>query len=123
MPTAVELSSSLAGSQLRVVNVAGRTSLRELCALLMLCRVLISNDSGPMHIAAALGTPVVAPFGSTSPELTAPGLPGEPAHRLIKSNSPCSPCFRRTCPIDLRCMNSISPDDVAAAAVELLDRG
>src|ERR1017187_6776590 len=53
----------------RVINLAGQTSLRELMALLKLCRVVLTNDSGPMHIAAALGTPVVVPFGSTSPEL------------------------------------------------------
>ena len=96
-------------------NLAGRTSLRELMALLKLCRVLLTNDSGPMHVAAALGTPVVAPFGSTSPELTAPGLPGDPRHRLLKSDAPCSPCFRRDCPIDFRCMTGIRVDRVADA--------
>ena len=51
--------------------------------MLKLCRVLLTNDSGPMHLAAAVGTAVVAPFGSTSPELTGPGLPGDPRHRLV----------------------------------------
>ncbi len=97
------------------LNLAGRTSLRELCVLLKLCRVLLTNDSGPMHVAAALGTPVVAPFGSTSPELTGPGLPGDPRHRLLKSVVPCSPCFRRECPIDFRCMNGISVESVVEA--------
>lgn len=60
-------------------NLAGQTSLRELMAVLASCRVLLTNDSGPMHVAAALGTPVVVPFGSTSSELTGPGLPGAPA--------------------------------------------
>lgn len=95
-----------------VVNLAGETTLRELCAGLKLCRVLLSNDTGPMHVAAALGTPVVVPFGSTSPELTAPGLPGDPRHRLLKADVPCSPCFLRECPIDFRCMTGISVDAV-----------
>ena len=99
----------------RVINLAGQTSLRELMALLKLCRVVLTNDSGPMHIAAALGTPVVVPFGSTSPELTGPGLPGDPSHQLLTAAVPCSPCFRRTCPIDFRCMTGIGPERVVEA--------
>jgi len=87
-------------------------------AMLKLCRVLLTNDSGPMHVAAALGTPVVAPFGSTSPELTGPGLPGDPRHRLLKSDAPCSPCFLRECPIDFRCMNGFAVEQVVAAVIE-----
>jgi len=97
--------------------VAGQTSLRELMALLKLCRVLLTNDTGPMHVAAALGTPVVVPFGSTSPELTGPGMPGEPRHQLIKSDVPCAPCFLRECPIDFRCMNDITAERVVAAVL------
>lgn len=99
-------------------NLTGQTSLRELCALLKLCRVLLTNDSGPMHVAAALGTPVVVPFGSTSPELTGPGLPGDTGHRLLKSGAPCSPCFRRECPIDFRCMTGISVERVVEAVLQ-----
>jgi heptosyltransferase-2 len=98
-----------------VLNLAGKTSLRQLMALLKLCRVVLTNDTGPMHVAAALGTPVVVPFGSTSPELTGPGLPGDPRHQLLRSAAPCSPCFRRVCPIDFRCMTSISPERVIEA--------
>src|SRR5438876_993964 len=98
-----------------VCNLAGKTSLRELMALLKLCRVLLTNDTGPMHLAAALGTPVVAIFGSTSPEMTGPGLPGNPHHHLLKSNAACSPCFRRVCPIDFRCMTGISVERVVDA--------
>lgn len=104
----------------RVLNLAGKTSLRQFMALLRLCRVLLTNDTGPMHLAAALGTPVVVPFGSTAPELTAPGLPDDPRHRLLKSAAPCSPCFRRTCPIDFRCMLGITVDQVVAAVLEAL---
>jgi len=92
-------------------------------ALLKLCRVLLTNDSGPMHVAAALGTPVVVPFGSTSPGLTGPGLPGDPLHQLLQSAAPCSPCFRRTCPIDFRCMTGISPDRVIAAVSQAISHG
>jgi heptosyltransferase-2 len=100
------------------LNLAGKTSLRELMALLKVCRVLLTNDSGPMHVAAALGTPVVVPFGSTSPELTGPGLPGDPQLRVLKSDAPCSPCFRRECPIDFRCMSGISVERVVEAVLE-----
>jgi heptosyltransferase-2 len=106
-----------------VLNLAGKTSLRQLMALLKLCRVVLTNDSGPMHVAAALGTPVVVPFGSTSPELTAPGLPGDPRHQLLRSAAPCSPCFRRACPIDFRCMTGISAERVVAAVQAALTRG
>ena len=116
-PVAQRIEMGLGGMP-TVMNLAGQTSLRELMALLKICRVLLTNDSGPMHVAAALGTPVVAPFGSTSPELTGPGLPGDPRHRLLKSDAPCSPCFLRECPIDFRCMNGISVERVVEAVLE-----
>jgi len=114
------IAGALGESSVTVRNVAGRTSLRELLALLARCRALLTNDTGPMHLAAALGVPVVVPFGSTSPELTGPGLPGDPRHRLIRANAPCAPCFLRECPIDFRCMNGISVEQVVQAAVETL---
>lgn len=113
-----EQIARLAGGNM--LNLAGKTSLRQLMALLKLCRVVLTNDSGPMHVAAALGTPVVVPFGSTSPELTGPGLPGDSRHRLLTSAAPCSPCFRRTCPIDFRCMTGISTDRVTQAILQVL---
>jgi heptosyltransferase-2 len=100
------------------VNLAAETTLRELCVLLKLCRVVVTNDSGPMHVAAAVGTPVVVPFGSTSPELTGPGFPGDTRHQLLTANAPCSPCFLRTCPIDFRCMTGISVERVVEATLE-----
>ena len=103
-------------------NLAGQTSLRELCALLKLCRLLLTNDTGPMHVAAALNTPVVALFGSTSPILTAPGLPGDGRHRLLYSSAPCSPCFRSDCPIDFRCMQEITVDRVVDAVLAVAAR-
>ena len=107
----------------RVLNLAGKTSLRQLMALLKLCRVVLTNDSGPMHVAAALGTPVVVPFGSTSPELTGPGLPGNTRNQLLRSDAPCSPCFRRTCPIDFRCMTGIGPERVIEAVCRAISTG
>jgi len=111
---------SAIGNRQSAINLAGKTSLRELMALLKLCRVLLTNDTGPMHVAAALGTPVVVPFGSTSPELTGPGLPGDARHRLLKSTVPCAPCFLRECPIDFRCMNGISVERVVVAVLAAL---
>jgi heptosyltransferase-2 len=113
------IKSETQNSKLKTQNLAGKTSLRELMALLKLCRVLLTNDTGPMHAAAALGTPVVVPFGSTSPELTGPGLPGDARNHLIKSGVPCSPCFLRECPIDFRCMNGIGVERVIEAILEI----
>jgi len=102
----------------RVLNLAGKTTLRQLMALLKSCRVVLTNDSGPMHLAAALGTPVVVPFGSTSPELTGPGLPGDSRHAIFRSPTPCAPCFLRECPIDFRCMTGITVNRVVDAVLE-----
>jgi lipopolysaccharide heptosyltransferase II len=113
-----QIESETQNSKLKIHNLVGKTSLRELMSLLKFCRVLLTNDSGPMHVAAALGTPVVVPFGSTSPELTGPGLPGDTRHRLLKSDAPCSPCFRRECPIDFRCMTGINVGRVVEAVLE-----
>ena len=114
------IESAIPSPPSAILNLAGKTSLRELMALLKICRVLLTNDSGPMHVAAALGIPVVVPFGSTSPELTGPGLPGDPQHRLLKSAALCSPCFLRECPIDFRCMNGISIERVVEAVLSLV---
>lgn len=100
-----------------VINLAGRTSLRELCALLKGCDLLLTNDTGPMHVAAALGTPVVALFGSTSAELTGPGLPGQREHQILHSIVPCSPCFLRECPIDFPCMRTLEVRSVVEAVI------
>jgi len=113
-----EITAAKVGPPGSVQNLAGQTSLRELCAALKACALVLTNDTGPMHVAAAVGTPVVVPFGSTSPELTGPGLPGDLRHRLINARVACSPCFLRECPIDFRCMNGIGVADVIKAAME-----
>lgn len=110
-----KLASKTAAAIPGALNLCGRTSLAQLIAGLALCRVLLANDSGAAHVAAAVGTPVVIPFGSTSPELTGPGLPGDKRHRLLKAAVACAPCFRRNCPIDHRCMKSISVEQVVEA--------
>jgi len=115
--TGIQSSLAKTAKALLPLNLAGKTSLRELCVLLKLCRVVLTNDSGPMHVAAAVGTPVVVPFGSTSPELTGPGLPGDTRHKLLTANAPCSPCFLRSCPIDFRCMTGISVERVVEAVL------
>lgn len=117
---ASEIQAAKAGGPDSIKCLAGQTSLRELCAALKACDVVLTNDTGPMHVAAAVGTPVVVPFGSTSPELTGPGLPGDSRHRFIKANVPCAPCFLRECPIDFRCMNGISVETVAKAVLEAI---
>lgn len=95
----------------RVVNLAGKTSLKAFTALLSLANVLVTNDSGPMHVAAALKTPLVALFGSTNAVKTGPYLNGTVIHK----HTLCSPCYKRTCPIDFRCMTSITASEVYSA--------
>lgn len=104
----------------RVMNLAGMTSLRELMCLIKACSVLVTNDSGPMHIGAAFGTPLVALFGSTDEAATGPY--GQ-AESVIHKHVSCSPCFKRTCPIDFRCMKQISVEEVAEASRLAMKRG
>ncbi len=111
-----------AGHPSRMRDLAGRTSLRELCVLLKVSRVLLTNDTGPMHVAAAMGTPVVVPFGATSPDLTGPGWPGDTRHRLLTAEVPCSPCFLRQCPTDSRCMKGITVERVVDAVLGVIGR-
>jgi heptosyltransferase II len=100
------------------LNLAGKTSLRELAAVLKICDLVLTNDTGPMHLAYAVGAPVVAIFGSTSPELTGPVFSARA--KVVRCDAPCSPCFRRECPIDLRCLRGIETEQVVAAALDCL---
>jgi len=100
------------------VVLAGRTRLGELMGLIAQCRLLVTNDSGPMHLAAALGVPQVAIFGSSSEVATGPLGPDA---RIVKHPVGCSPCFLRRCPIDFRCMTRIAVEDVFAAAASQLE--
>lgn len=100
----------------RAVNLGGRTSLRELAFLYSRAALVVSTDSGPMHLAAAAGTPVVALFGPTDPARTGPYGPG---HRIVRKEIPCSPCFRKRCD-DPRCMKEIGVEEVFEAVREML---
>lgn len=101
----------------RFHNAAGEMKLRELMAFLVNCRLYLTNDSGAMHIAAALGTPLVAVFGSTDWVTTAPW---SPFARIVRVDTECAPCLLRDCPIDHRCMTRVTVDMVEKAAMELL---
>jgi heptosyltransferase-2 len=99
------------------IVVAGETTLRQMMALLAECRLVVTNDSGPMHVAAALGLPLVAIFGSTDERSTGPV---GSRTRVVKHSVACSPCGLRACPIDFRCMQGLSVDDVYQAVLELV---
>ena len=104
--------------QAPAVNCAGRLSLVETGSLLAEMQLLISNDSGPMHMAAALGVPVLAVFGPTDPVRTGPFGAG---HRVLRADLPCMPCFDRQCRLgDVRCMAGVAPEAVIQAAKEML---
>jgi len=91
------------------VDFTGKTGLLQLAALLERCCLLVTNDTGTMHVASAVGTPVVAIFGSTDPVATGPWGGG---HVVVKKEVSCSPCFKRVCPTDHRCMELITVDEV-----------
>jgi heptosyltransferase-2 len=101
------------------VNRIGKTTLDQLIIELQQCRLLLTNDTGTMHLAALLGVPVVAVFGSTEPRLTGPLGNG---HIVLRHHVECSPCFLRECPIDFRCMKAVSADEVVGAVLSLLAR-
>jgi heptosyltransferase-2 len=92
---------------------SGRTTVRQLMALIKRCRLFVTNDTGPMHVAAAFGVPLVAIFGPTNPATTSPYGPG---HELVRHPVECSPCLLRECPIDHRCMQGIGVEEVYGAA-------
>jgi heptosyltransferase-2 len=95
------------------VALTGRTDLETLMGVLSLTSLMITNDSGPMHMGAALGIPTVAVFGSTDAEVTRPSGPWT---HVVKHEVSCSPCLLRECPIDHRCMEAVTVDDVFEAA-------
>jgi len=98
-------------------SAAGETSLRELAALYTKASVLLTTDSGPMHLAAAVGTPVVALFGPTSPERHRPLWRG---HVVIRKDMDCSPCFRKACET-VECMKTIRVEEVFEAVRERIE--
>ncbi len=103
-----------------VVNLAGKTSLVEMGGWFTQMNLVLVNDSGPLHLAAALGIPVVTLFGPTDPRRTGPYGEG---HRVITSEMVCRPCFAKVCKLPkVECMNRISPSTVITAAREVLSK-
>ena len=101
----------------RVIDLVGQTDLLQLAGVLALARALVTNDSGAMHLAAAIGTPVTAVFGPTDERATRPLGDG---HTVVTASVWCRPCMLRECPLDHRCMRQITADTVTAAVRQRL---
>ncbi len=121
------ITSSLSVPPSTLLNMTGRTGLRQLASLIAECDAFITNDSGPMHMAAALLTPVVAIFGSTDRTETYPFGEG---HRIVCKDLKCSPCLKRECPVGttrsreghLKCMDDITTEDVFKTLKDILPK-
>jgi len=105
------------GTLPRALNLAGRTDIPQLAGALTLCAAFVSNDSGAMHLAAAVGTPVAALFGPTDERVTAPLAANA---RVLTADAWCRPCLLRECPLDHRCMRGIEAGAVAGTVGEML---
>jgi heptosyltransferase-2 len=112
-----EVESALKALAAPVVNLAGQTTLREFIDMAAACSVFLTNDSGSMHVASALGVPTVAIFGATNPATTGPA---GPCKTVVREKVDCSPCFKRECPIDHRCMMRVPAARVFEAASQLI---
>lgn len=106
-------------SQGKGINLIGKTSITQLIAGLREMHVVLTNDSGPMHLAAALQIPLVAIFGPTNPKRTGP-FPWSPHHLFQASDLPCLPCYKRSCPIHIECMKRVSAEEVASSLLKIL---
>jgi ADP-heptose:LPS heptosyltransferase len=113
-PSAAILADAFPGT---VDDLTGKTTLAGLIETLAHCHALLTNDTGTMHLADAIGVPLVAVFGSTEPRLTGPR---GPRSTVIRHQVECSPCFLRDCPIDFRCMKAVTPRETADAVLRLL---
>ncbi|BDV42546.1 ADP-heptose--LPS heptosyltransferase [Geotalea uraniireducens] len=113
---AAEIAATMQGE---AADLVGTTSVRELLALIKRCNFFVTNDSGPMHVAAAFAVPLVAIFGPTDHMTTSPF-----AERtaVVRAVTPCAPCLKRECPTDHRCMLAVTVEDVVAAAIDLGER-
>ena len=98
------------------ISLVGKTDLPTLAALLRRIKVYITNDTGPMHLAALVETPVVAIFGPTSPDETKPLADNA---KVIYHGADCAPCWKRKCPVDHRCMTNINVDEVYEKVVQI----
>jgi heptosyltransferase-2 len=112
-PSESQVSAVIAaGAGRPVIDLTGKTTIAELPALLAQCHLFLGNDSGAMHVAAAVGLPVVAVFGPTDPHGTAPVTP---RCTIVQQQPYCSPCFLRRCPTDHRCMTAVTVPMVESA--------
>ena len=116
-PLCDAIAESIRARGVAAINLAGRTTLRDFIDMAAACRLFLTNDSGAMHIASALGVRTVAVFGATDDIATGPT---GPLARVVRQDVDCSPCLLRECPIDHRCMTRVTPDRVAAVAMDLL---
>jgi heptosyltransferase-2 len=119
-PIEKDLNASIAqGIGNGCLNLSGETSLLELASLLQQCRLLVTNDTGTMHVAAAVGTRVVAIFGPTDPRTTSPLGEG---HVIVKNDVPCSPCHRRVCLYKHHpCMAFVETDEVFEMVSKMIE--
>jgi heptosyltransferase-2 len=104
--------------QIRPLNLIGKTTVRQMAAVLSRCRLVVTNDSGPMHVAAAFGVPIVAVFGPTDHTTTHPYAE---AFQVVRKDFECAPCLQRQCPTDHRCMNAVTVEDVVSATKNFLN--
>jgi heptosyltransferase-2 len=117
-PAEAAVSAAIqSGLHQQALDLSGKTEIAELPAMLSHCTVFLGNDSGAMHVAAAVGLPVVAVFGPTDPHGTAPVTP---RCTIVQEQPYCSPCFLRRCPTDHRCMTAISPQRVSESLLKAL---
>jgi ADP-heptose:LPS heptosyltransferase len=107
-----------AAARAPILDLTGKTTLKQLAALFRRCRVVVSNETGPMYIASAVGAPTVAIFGPTDAERLGPygGI-----HAKVTPDLPCRPCRRRACQ-PLKCMEAIGAESVVGAARQLLQK-
>ena len=101
----------------KCLNRIGQTTLEELIDELRDCDLLLTNDTGTMHLAALLRVPTISIFGSTEPLRTGPLGRG---HRIFRHHVECSPCFLRECPLDFRCMRAVTSAEVVAAIQQMI---
>jgi lipopolysaccharide heptosyltransferase II len=116
-PVGAEIQQAAGGCA--VENLIGNTGLQELISVLNGCDLLVTNDTGTMHLGALLGLPLAAVFGSTEPLLTGPLGPGK---IILQHRVPCGPCFRRECHLDFACMQGVSSASVVSAVLSLMDQ-
>lgn len=112
-----QAASRIKNGHSRIIDLSAKTSLAEAMALIDACAVFVTNDSGLMHVASALHTPLVAIFGSTNPVTTGPYTDNAV---VIRHPMPCSPCMQTDCHGNFACMEDIGPDEVGAAVISLL---